>query len=130
IAALASEFRTHYDPTLVDAPERIIALAPGVPALIVRARAQVRGAVLDAFDRLRVIGRLGVGLDNIDVATCAARGIEVCPASGANAVSVAEWTIAAILVGLRNVWQATPSVLAGRWPRNDLMLTEAAGKRL
>jgi (S)-sulfolactate dehydrogenase len=49
---------------------------------------------------------------------------------GANAVSVAEWTLAAILVGLRNVWQATPDVLAGRWPRNALMLAEVSGKRL
>ncbi len=130
VAVLAAEFRTHYEPALVDAPDRIVALAAGVPALVVRARTQVRGRVLDAFNQLRVIGRLGVGLDNIDVDVCRARRIEVCPATGANAVSVAEWTIAAILIGLRNVWQATPAVLAGRWPRNELMFTEVCGKRL
>jgi (S)-sulfolactate dehydrogenase len=130
VAGLSAEFPTHYDPTLVDNPDNIVALAHGVRALVVRNRTQVRGRVLDAFDKLEVIGRLGVGLDNIDVDACAARGIEVCPATGANAVSVAEWTIAAILVGLRNVWQATPAVLAGNWPRNDLMLGEVSGKRL
>src|SRR5207244_4385258 len=130
VATLAAEFPTHYDASLVDAPDRIAALASGVCALVVRNRTQVRGAVLEAFDRLRVIGRLGVGLDNIDVDACAARGIEVCPATGANAVSVAEWALAAILVGLRNVWQATPAVLAGRWPRNALMHDEVRGKRL
>ena len=130
VAELSREFRTHYDPTLVDNPDGIVALAHGVTALVIRNRTQVRGRVLDAFDKLEVIGRLGVGLDNIDVDACAARGIDVCPATGANAVSVAEWTIAAILVGLRNVWQATPAVLAGRWPRNDLMLAEVSGKRL
>ena len=130
VALLSAEFVTHYDPTLVESPDRIVALAGGVTALVVRARTQIRGRVLDAFDRLKMIGRLGVGLDNIDVEVCAARGIEVCPATGANAVSVAEWTIAAILVGMRNVWQATPAVLAGRWPRNELMLSEVSGKRL
>src|SRR4029453_228794 len=96
VAVLAGEFRTHYDPTLVDHPDKIVDLAQGGEALVVRNRTQVRGRVLDAFDRLKVIGRLGVGLDNIDLDVCSARGIEVCPATGANAVSVAEWTIAAI----------------------------------
>ena len=127
---LSREFRTHYDPTLVGSPDAIVALAPGVEALVIRARTQIRGRVLEAFDAVKMIGRLGVGLDNIDVETCAARGIEVCPATGANAVSVAEWTMAAIMVGMRNVWQATPAVLAGRWPRNELMLSEISGKRL
>ena len=130
VQELAAEFHTHYDPTLVDDPDRIVALAGGVGALVARNRTQIRGRVLEAFNALRMIGRLGVGLDNIDLDVCRRRGIEVCPATGANAVSVAEWTIAAMLVGLRNVWQATPAVLAGRWPRNDLMLTEASGKRL
>jgi (S)-sulfolactate dehydrogenase len=90
----------------------------------------VRGAVLAAMKNLKVIGRLGVGLDNIDMDECAKRGIQVFPATGANTVSVAEYVIAAILVGLRDVWKANDAVLAGKWPRNDLMLGEAMGKRL
>ena len=64
-------------------------------ALIVRNRTQVRGELLAAARALEVIGRLGVGLDNIDVDACRARGIAVCPATGANDVSVAEYVIAA-----------------------------------
>ncbi|HEX6980689.1 MAG TPA: hydroxyacid dehydrogenase [Alphaproteobacteria bacterium] len=127
---LKRDFKVHYDPTLVDRPDEIVHLAADAPALIVRNRTQVRGAVLDGCRRLKIIGRLGVGLDNIDMNTCAARGIQVFPATGANTVSVAEYVIAAMLVGLRNVWQANADVLAGKWPRNDLMFHEVAGKRL
>jgi (S)-sulfolactate dehydrogenase len=130
VAALAAEFSVHFDPELVNRPADIIALASGVAGLIVRHRTQLRGAVLDAFKDLRVVGRLGVGLDNIDVETCRTRGIEVCPARGANAGSVAEYVIAACLIGLRNVWQVTGAVLAGEWPRNQLMFHEISGKRI
>ena len=127
---LARDFRVHYDPQLVERPEEIMALAAEVPALIVRNRTQVRGPVLASCRKLKAIGRLGVGLDNIDIAECARRGIRVFPASGANTASVAEYVIAAMLVGLRDVWRANEAVLAGRWPRNELMFREASGKRL
>ncbi len=130
VAALAAEFSVHFEPTLVGRPDDIIKLAPGVAGLVIRHRTQIWGPVLDAFTNVRVIGRLGVGLDNIDVATCRTRGIEVCPARGANAVSVAEYVISACFIGLRNVWQVTDAVLAGEWPRNQLMLNEVSGKRL
>jgi len=127
---LARDFRVHYDPQLVERPEEIMALAAEVPALIVRNRTQVRGPVLASCRKLKAIGRLGVGLDNIDIEECARRGIRVFPASGANTASVAEYVIAAMLVGLRDVWRANEAVLAGRWPRNELMFREASGKRL
>ena len=130
LAALRADYAVHYDPGLCERPADIAALAPGVPALVVRNRTQVRGAVLAAFDRLKVIGRLGVGLDNIDVAAAEAMGIEVCPATGANAASVAEYVIAACLITLRNIWRASDDVLAGKWPRNQLMFNEVQGKRL
>jgi (S)-sulfolactate dehydrogenase len=130
ISTLEAEFTVYYDPTLVNRPEAIKVLAADVPGLIVRHRTQVRGAVLDAFKCLKVIGRLGVGLDNIDLEVCAARGIEVCPAKGANAVSVAEYVIAAAFIGLRDVWQVSNGVLAGEWPRNELMFNEVSGKRI
>ncbi|GGF09528.1 hypothetical protein GCM10011611_13780 [Aliidongia dinghuensis] len=130
VETLKAEYTVHYDPGLCERPADIMALAPGVPALVVRNRTQVRGAVLAAFDRLKVIGRLGVGLDNIDVAAAEAMGAEVCPAVGANAASVAEYVIAACLLTLRNIWQSSDAVLAGKWPRNQLMLNEVQGKRL
>lgn len=130
LATLKADYAVHYDPGLCERPAEIAALAPGVPALIVRNRTQVRGTVLAAFDRLKVIGRLGVGLDNIDVAAAEAMGVEVCPATGANAASVAEYVIAGCLITLRNIWQANDAVLAGKWPRNQLMFNEVQGKRL
>ncbi len=127
---LAKDYKVHYDRTLVSKPEELAKLAAESPAIIVRNLTQIRGPVLAAMKNLKVIGRLGVGLDNIDMDECARRGIQVFPATGANTVSVAEYVIAAILVGLRDVWKANADVLAGKWPRNDLMLGEAMGKRL
>lgn len=119
-----------YDPQLVDRPEELLALAREARALIVRNRTQVRGALLEAAGRLEVVGRLGVGLDNIDLAACAARGIAVHPATGANDVSVAEYVITAMLLLLRRAWFATPAVVAGQWPRQSTMGREVAGKTL
>lgn len=121
---------TVYDPGLVDRPEVLRGLLAGARALIVRNRTQVRGALLQAAPALRVVGRLGVGLDNIDVAACEARGIAVCPATGANDVSVAEWVIACTLLLLRGAYGATAEVAAGDWPRNRLMGREAMGRTM
>jgi (S)-sulfolactate dehydrogenase len=102
-----------------------------LPRLVVRNRTQVRGPVLDAAPRLEVVGRLGVGLDNIDLEACGARGIEVCPAAGANDLSVAEYVITAALMLLRGAWFSTDAVRAGAWPREALLVgRELAGKRM
>jgi len=119
-----------YDPKLVDDPARLAAAVTDARALIVRNRTQVRGALLASAERLEVVGRLGVGLDNIDVPACEARGIAVYPATGANDLSVAEYVITAALVLLRRAWFATARVAAGEWPRTELMGRELAGKRL
>jgi (S)-sulfolactate dehydrogenase len=119
-----------YDPKLVDDAPRLLAEVRDARALIVRNRTQVRGALLDAATSLRVVGRLGVGLDNIDVAACEARGIAVYPASGANDLSVAEYVITAALALLRRAWFATSRVAAGEWPRTELMGRELGGKQL
>jgi len=119
-----------YDPKLVDDPARLTASLREARALIVRNRTQVRGALLESAVRLEVVGRLGVGLDNIDVRACEARGIAVYPATGANDLSVAEYVITAALMLLRRAWFATARVAAGEWPRTELMGRELAGKRL
>jgi (S)-sulfolactate dehydrogenase len=119
-----------YDPKLVDDPARLTAAVRDARALIVRNRTQVRGSLLESAARLQVVGRLGVGLDNIDVPACEARGIAVFPATGANDLSVAEYVITAALVLLRKAWFATARVAAGEWPRTELMGRELAGKRL
>jgi (S)-sulfolactate dehydrogenase len=109
-----------YDPKLVDDAPRLAAEAAGCDALVVRNRTQVRGALLQALTRCRVVGRLGVGLDNIDVAGCETRGLRVIPATGANALSVAEYVVAAAMLLLRGAYASTAAVAAGQWPRAAL----------
>jgi (S)-sulfolactate dehydrogenase len=130
IRAHLSGFDVLYDPQLVDQPERLMTALSTARALIVRNRTQVRGALLDAAPRLTVVGRLGVGLDNIDVEACTVRGIDVYPASGANDRSVAEYVITAALILLRGAWLASAAVAAGEWPRQRLIGRELYGRRL
>ncbi|SEH83365.1 (S)-sulfolactate dehydrogenase [Methylobacterium sp. 275MFSha3.1] len=132
-AAIAAELAgldVQYDPGLVDRPGDLAAAVARADALIVRNRTQVRGPLLDAARDLKVVGRLGVGLDNIDVPACRDRGIAVYPATGANDGAVAEYVVATALLLLRGAYGATARVAAGTWPRNALMGREIAGKRL
>lgn len=128
---ILSGFDIHYDKTLVDHPDKIPQLLPDARALIVRNRTQVTKTLLEAAPRLECIGRLGVGLDNIDLPACKARGIAVYPALGSNEVSLAEYVMGAMLVLMRRgVYAANERVLAGEWPRNELIGFDLAGKRL
>jgi (S)-sulfolactate dehydrogenase len=128
LAAVPAAFSVLYDAKLVDRPEDLAREVAGARALVVRNRTQVRGALLAAAKNLKVVGRLGVGLDNIDVEACKARGIQVFPATGANDLSVAEWVIANAMILLRGAYHATADVIAGQWPRNRLMGRELSGK--
>jgi (S)-sulfolactate dehydrogenase len=120
-----------YDAALVDKPSELAAAVADCDALIVRNRTQVRGALLDACAKARVIGRLGVGLDNIDVPACEARGMKVIPATGANALAVAEYVIATAMMLRRASYLATDAVTAGKWPRAALSNgRETAGSTL
>jgi (S)-sulfolactate dehydrogenase len=74
----------HYDSTLIDRPQKLLSLSASVRALIVRNRTQVRGELLTASPNQRVVGRLGVALDNIDMPACEGAGIWVLLATGAN----------------------------------------------
>jgi (S)-sulfolactate dehydrogenase len=129
VASLSSRFDVRYRPDLVDQPQALALELAEADAWIVRNRTQVRGALLAAAVRVRVIGRLGVGLDNIDVDTCRSRGIQVIPATGANAESVAEYVVTAAMLLLRGAYFSTRAVEAGTWPRQTLSQgREAAGK--
>ena len=131
VQALSKHAQVHYDETLADDPKRLFALVADADALIVRNRTQVRGELLAACKAITVVGRLGVGLDNIDVEACDARGIRVIPATGANALAVAEYVVATAMVLLRGAYQSTDQVAAGTWPRAALSTgRETAGKTL
>ena len=131
VARLQAAHDVHYDPQLVDDAPRLASEAAQADVIIVRNRTQVRGALLAALARCTVVGRLGVGLDNIDVPACEARGMRVIPATGANALSVAEYVIGTAMLLLRGAYAATPAVAGGQWPRNALSNgREMAGKTL
>lgn len=123
-------FDVHHDATLVDRPAELAALLKDARALIVRNRTQVRDELLAAGPKLECIGRLGVGLDNIDMDACRKRGIAVYPATGANEISVAEYVVGAVIVLLRGAFYATHAVIAGAWPRNSLPGRDVSGKTL
>jgi (S)-sulfolactate dehydrogenase len=130
VARLKSQRATLYDPALVDKPDELAKLLADARGLIVRNRTQVRGSLLDSAHKLICVGRLGVGLDNIDVDACKARNIDVYPATGANNLSVAEYVITATLMLLRGAWLSTASIAAGEWPRQKLIGREMAGKTM
>jgi D-3-phosphoglycerate dehydrogenase / 2-oxoglutarate reductase len=99
-------------------------------ALIVRSATRVDAAVIQAAPRLRVIGRAGVGVDNIDLDAATRRGILVMNTPGGNSVSVAEHTLALLLALARSIPQLSSSVNAGRWEKGAAAGTELRGKLL
>ncbi len=131
VDALRADFEVVYGPALVDDAPALAAELAQARALIVRNRTQVRGELLAQAPELRVVGRLGVGLDNIDLDACRARGIEVLPATGANAQAVAEYVVATAMLLLRGAYSSSAEVAAGTWPRAPLSDgREIAGKTL
>ena len=131
VASLKAGFDTTYDATLVDRRDELLAKLKDADALIVRNRTQVNAEILAAAPKLKVVGRLGVGLDNIDLPACKARNVAVIPATGANALAVAEYVIATAMMLLRGTYVSTPAVAAGQWPRGPLSNgREIGGKTL
>jgi len=118
------------DATLVTDRARLLEAVADADALIVRDRTQVDAELLAAAPRLRSVGRLGVGTDNLDLEALAARGVAVHLATGANAVSVAEHVIGALLFLSRPSFATTERVVAGEWPRTELVGRELAGRTL
>jgi (S)-sulfolactate dehydrogenase len=131
VASLQGDFDVDYEPDLVEDRAGLLARVASADALIVRNRTRVDTALLGAAPRLRAVGRLGVGLDNIDVPACLAAGIAVFPATGANSLAVAEYVIATAMVLLRGAYLSSADVAAGKWPRPRLSNgRETAGKTL
>ena len=99
-------------------------------ALIVRSAVDVNAEVLRGADKLRVIGRAGVGVDNIDLEAATKAGIAVMNTPGANAVAVAEHTLALMLALARHISRADSTTRAGKWEKKSLQGTELRGKTL
>lgn len=103
---------------------------PRYSALLVRSETKVTAPVIEAGTALKVIGRAGVGVDNIDVAAASARGILVVNAPTGNTVAAAEHTLALMLALARNVARGDSSLRQGRWDRSQLVGSELRGKTL
>ena len=99
-------------------------------AILVRSGTKVTAELIGRADRLKVIGRAGTGVDNVDVAAATKRGIIVANAPESNSIAAAEHTLALILALCRNVPQAHGSLTAGRWERSKLGGNELYGKTL
>ncbi len=98
--------------------------------LIVRSATKVDAAVLDRAPDLKIVGRAGVGVDNIDVAAASERGVAVVNAPGGNTVSAAELTMALLLAVARRVTDADRSIREGKWERSELRGVELRGRTL
>src|SRR5512141_2988638 len=99
-------------------------------ALIVRSAVQADAALLEHAQKLRVIGRAGVGVDNVDLEAATRLGIAVMNTPGANAVAVAEHTLAVALAMARHLIRADTLMKAGKWEKKSLQGTELRGKTL
>src|SRR6185369_5841083 len=99
-------------------------------ALLVRSAVQVNESVLAQAPRLRVIGRAGVGVDNVDLDAATEAGVLVMNTPGGNAISVAEHTLALMLAMARHIPQANASTRAGKWEKKKFIGTELRGKTL
>jgi len=111
-------------------PDGLPAALADAVALVVRSAVQVDDALMEHAPRLRVIGRAGVGVDNIDADAATRRGIVVMNTPGANAVAVAELTIGLMLALARKVPAANASMHAGKWEKKSLQGAELRGKTL
>ena len=119
VTGILASFDVLYDASLVNRRDDLVTALCEARAMIVRNRTKVDTELLVRAPKLQAVGRLGVGLDNIDVAACKARGIAVYPATGANDAAVVEYVIGTMLTLLRGAFAATEAVLAGEWPRTS-----------
>jgi D-3-phosphoglycerate dehydrogenase len=108
----------------------LVKIIPDFSAIVVRSQTKVTGAVLNAGSRLRVVGRAGVGVDNVDVETATRRGVIVMNAPGGNTVSTAEHAFSLLLCVARKIPAADALVRSGSWERKNLEGVELYNKTL
>ncbi|QCJ44651.1 hydroxyacid dehydrogenase [Bacillus sp. S3] len=123
-------FDVHYDEGLWENREKLLDMVKDYDAIIVRNQTKVDQELLDAGIRLKVVGRLGVGMDNIDIAAAKKRLIQVVYGRHANATSVAEYVLAAMLDANRPLSLANQDIRAGNWNRKRFTGGEIANKTL
>ena len=125
---LKSIFEVNFDPNLWRDKISILKFSKDTDGIIIRNKTKLSKEILSEFSKLKFIGRLGVGLDNIDMDYCSEKKIKVQPASGLNADSVAEYVIQAALSLLKKIPLLHQETVKGSWPRNSFTLNEIQGK--
>ncbi|SVA43475.1 uncharacterized protein METZ01_LOCUS96329 [marine metagenome] len=125
---LKSIFEVTFDPNLWRDKMSILKFSKDTEGIIIRNKTTLSKEILSEFSKLKFIGRLGVGLDNIDMDYCSEKKIKVQPASGLNADSVAEYVIQAALSLLKKIPILHQKTIKGSWPRNSFTLNEIQGK--
>lgn len=128
LAALRASAQVDFKPNLDRA--ELLQILPRYDALVVRSGTKVNAEILAAGERLRVVGRAGTGVDNIDVDAATRRGIMVVNAPASNSVAVAELTVGLALALARQIPQSHASLTSGKWERNRFMGFEVRDKTL
>ncbi|MFO7572254.1 MAG: phosphoglycerate dehydrogenase [Gaiellaceae bacterium] len=113
-----------------DRDSELASIIGGFDAVVIRSATQIDASLIDRAERLKVVGRAGVGIDNVDIDAATRRGIVVCNAPDSTVVSAAEHTIALLLALVRHVPQAHASLKAGDWERDRFAGVELTGKTL
>ena len=130
INLLKNKYDVYYDISLAEDSNSLVKLINKMKALIVRNKTLVTRELIENAPNLTCVGRLGVGLDNIDLNACEEQNITVYPALGANSHSVAEYVICTSMLLLRKAYFKKNEMLAGNWPRQESSGSEVYGKTL
>ncbi len=112
------------------APEELGEIIGAYDALVIRSATKVTADLLEKADRLKVVGRAGIGVDNVDVAAATARGVVVMNTPGGNTVTTAEHALSLMMSLVRNIPQAAQSMKEGRWDKKKFQGREICGKTL
>ena len=130
VEQLSLEHSVSYEPELYLDSKALREKSTDVHALIVRNKTNVDKELLETIRDLKVVGRLGVGLDNIDVVHCKEKNVPIVIAAGANAKSVSEYVMMGLLTLFRGTMSSTESILRGKWDRAGHIGSEINGKTL
>ncbi len=125
---LNNNFEIKFDEKLWEKEEKLLEIIKDYDGLIVRNKTQVNKNILSNAKNLKFIGRLGVGLDNIDTEFCKSKNIHVQPATGMNADSVAEYVISSSMSLIKKIPMFHNETVKGNWPRTTIKSAEINGK--
>ena len=125
---LNNNFEIKFDEKLWEKEEQLLEIIKDYDGLIVRNKTQVNKNILSNAKNLKFIGRLGVGLDNIDTEFCKSKNIHVQPATGMNADSVAEYVISSSMFLIKKIPMFHNGTVKGNWPRTTIKSAEINGK--